>query len=213
MGKKHFRAVTDTVATGSDTADCGASGQAGSDRVYAAATPPAVVSESLAAALAKLDAEEIQYFILNVIQGKPRGKCREILGWSETKTHRVRMRLNLHLRRLRADPLPVLPPVSVPDLDDNVPILKDKPGGGYRSTTPARIYSFARGSSLNPFFKERLPSGLTTWTLSPAIERKFVTPRIIEGPITKEIKPMDLPSALSKTDPPILSKSDPGILN
>jgi hypothetical protein len=166
-------------------ADDAAAGKLASDE---AASPPAGVSEALAAALAQLDEEEFQYFTLNQIQGKTRARCAEILKWNAVKVERVRRRLNLHLEKLRRGPAPLPIPKASAESDGGADL--ERKDARLKAKSPAVIYSFNRGGSLNPFYRERLPSGLYAWSLAPSKDLDIPTYRIIEAPAIREENPM-----------------------
>jgi hypothetical protein len=188
--KGNFRAVTNPVPAG-ELADRGAPDAALGNHVSpeSASRPPVGISDALAAVLAKLDQEEIEYFRLNQIEGKTRAKCAAILGWNAVKTERVRRRLTLHLAKLRRDSEPLPAIISQPAPCDGGADLEQHEGR-FLAKSPCRIYSFSRGNSLNPFYRERLSNGLFAWALTPSNEMNFPTYRIVEAPAIKSGAPM-----------------------
>jgi hypothetical protein len=186
-----FRAVTDRVPADDALADRGAPDAALAHHVSpeSASRPPVGISDALAAVLAKLDREEIEYFTLNVIQGKTRAQCATILQWNAVKTDRIRRRLNLHLSKLRRDSEPLPAIISQPAPCNGGADLEQHEGR-FLAKSPCRIYSFSRGNSLNPFYRERLSNGLFAWALTPSNEMNFPTYRIIEAPAIKTGAPM-----------------------
>lgn len=188
---KRDHVVSGDIKSDDVLADCGAPDAALGNHVSpeSASRPPVGISDALAAVLAKLDREEIEYFTLNVIQGKNRAKCAAILGWNAVKTERVRRRLTLHLAKLRRDSEPLPAIISQPALCDGGADLEQHEGR-FLAKSPCRIYSFSRGNSLNPFYRERLSNGLFAWALTPSNEMNFPTYRIVEAPAIKSGAPM-----------------------
>jgi hypothetical protein len=150
-------------------------------------------SEATAAVALLLDAEELEYFRLNQIEGRTRSKIARELGWPMARVDRVRRRLNLHLAKLRAEspgicfesvkrPLPECASRDT-EVEQAITFLR-KREGRFRATTPCRIYSFSRGNSLNPFYLEHLSHGLSTWSLCHSNERYLPNYRIVEAPAT-----------------------------
>ena len=150
-----------------------------------ASSPPAAISDALAVALKMLDEEEIQYFTLNQIQGKTRSKCAAVLGWPMAKVERVRRRLNLHLGRLRSTLPTPLPAIASAGTESDAGADLEYRDARLKAKSPAIIYSFNRGGSLNPFYRERLSTGYA-WALTPSDNLDFPNYRIVEAPTARK---------------------------
>ena len=123
--------------------------------------PQSALSGSLrkdgARVIERLDADELAYFQLNKVQGLPRARCEEMLGWSKAHTENVRRRLNRHLRELRR-----LPRANTEARKQDLILTRCPP----------------HGNSRKPFYAEQLPSGRRVWSLSPTHSKLYVYPNL-----------------------------------
>jgi len=153
---KSFRAVTNAVPTDGVAADRGASDEGGADRISPDAVP--AVDWPRLIAEAHLDVDEIAFLVANKVQGIPQREIADRLGWAPAKADRIRKRVDRALGRLKTGGAPVPFPYS------------SAPEGG---------------SSLRPYYRERMGSG--GWIYSLTDSKHVGCPQLpfYRGPILK----------------------------
>jgi hypothetical protein len=156
---KTFRAANDVMPGDGALVDAIASdeGVTHADSPNDAARPPAADWSRLIAE-ARLHVDEIAFLTANRVQGIPQREIADALGWPAAKAARVRKRVDRALARLREKDIPEFPRPS---------IAQDG------------------GSSLRPFFKQRLDSGHWVYALSHSNLSMCPQLPISRGPISK----------------------------